>query len=712
MQRKSNRPKIDTHPGLLRPPRQLIQPAKAEARAWTWAEVQAEVQAEARARVKAWQYELEQRMRQRQYELEQGMRQRQMAGRARVKTWFVQQAEAPWEQQEQALARAQALEQVLVPSGQRGYHLLARGCRLAEVTYSELSVDSKLMRIIHSIAPDDRRSLAQKLWRSSHTLQENWSLIQIIVPITRLPPELLQQILLIIIDEPSHSPLMLMLVCMNWYTIVTGIWASLKLGTRTPKHAVTKKLERNQWLLDVVVDTEIDRGDFIPSKSAYQAIFAAIQAASRWRTFVVETFPAQTDLPEQIVNHSFQRCSNAVMNRLRTFKINRVCEMSPLLDRLLRILGTSASGELTTVVINSANVISFLAPTYSSMFHSIKVLSLDTPGLNNPVDILPHLHQLEALTASHLSLPIYHNDVNLPFVHTLRHINLRAVSIQWMSGRTFYALETCTLLFPLHRHVLHEFRSTLPNCKTLTFQGYPFDILDGVSAHNLTHLSVVSSYSHKLRGDPQLIRFAGQTLQESRLAPRILRISIEATTQAWTKALAFMSNLEELVIDNAQPSSLGVKVLQLLAVHPVHTKDLGPTTTPGQLNTPACPSLKRFGLRYRRWLRTSERFDLIPEIMSIIWSRKQSKFSLQGFQIWTTSDQVDPLELIEGLSISLKGFNRLAKACAIKESDFSVLVRSTLGEEIWETLNRENRNREELNRVRQLIQLRHSLSLY
>jgi hypothetical protein len=49
------------------------------------------------------------------------------------------------------------------------------------------------------------------------------------------------------------------------------------------------------------------------------------------------------------------------MSRLRTFKIKSACEMSPLLDRLLRILGTSASGELTTVEINSANVISFLA---------------------------------------------------------------------------------------------------------------------------------------------------------------------------------------------------------------------------------------------------------------------------------------------------------------------------------------------------------------
>jgi len=449
-------------------------------------------------------------------------------------------------------------------------------------------------------------------------------------------------------------------VCKNWYTIVTGIWASLKLGTTTPKHAVTSKLERNQWLLDVVVDTEIDRGDFTPFEGAYEAVFAAIEATPRWRSFVVQSFPSQTDLPEHLVNHGLQRCSNSTMNRLRIFRINRVCEMSPLLDRLLRMLGTSASGELTTVEINSANVISFLAPTYSSMFRSVKVLCLDTPRLHNPVDILPHLHQLEALTASHLSLPIYHSDVNLPFVHTLRHLSLRAVSIQWMSGRTFHALETCTLLFPLHRHVHHTFRTTLPNCKKLTFQGYPLDILAGVSAHKLTHLSVISSCSHKPRGDPQLIRFASQALRESRLAPRILHIGIEATTQAWTKALAFMSNLEELVIDNAEPSSFGAKALQSLVVNPVHANNLGTTAALGRLNPPVCPSLKRFGLRYRRWCRSSEQFDLIPEIMFVILSRQQSTFSLQSFHIWTSGDQKDPLELIEGSWISLKGFKRLA----------------------------------------------------
>ena len=355
------------------------------------------------------------------------------------------------------------------------------------VTYGEVSADAKLMDVIYSIKPDHRHKLACELWPNY------WWLIQIIAPITRLPPELLQQILLIIIDNvtsnTSYSPLALLQVSKLWYTIVTGIWAPLKLGTTTPKNVITRKLERNPWLLDVLVDTAIDRGQFTPSEGAYQAIFATVEATSRWRSFVVETFPAQADLPEHLVTRGLQQYSDPVMSRLRTFKIKCPCEMSPLLERLLRILGTTASGELTTVEINSPSVISFLAPTYHSVFHSVKVLSLDTPGLPNPVDILPHLHQLEALTASHLSFPIHHDDVHIPFVHTLRHLTLRAVSIQWMSGRTFHVLESCTILFPLHRHVLHTFRTTLPKCTHLVFQGYPLEILHGVQ-HTISLLSL------------------------------------------------------------------------------------------------------------------------------------------------------------------------------------------------------------------------------
>ena len=523
--------------------------------------------------------------------------------------------------------------------------------------YDEFLADSKLTDIIYSIQPDYRQSLARELSLHSYNLHKFWWFIQIITPITRLPTELLQQILLIIIDDVNHSPLVLMRVSRTWYTVVTGIWASLRLGTTTPKDVVTNKLERNQTFLDVLVDTELDRGDFTPSECAYDAIFAAIQATSRWRSFVVQTFPAQADLSEHLVDRHLQRCSNAVLSQLRTFKIKSACERSPLLDHLLCILGKSASEELTTIEIHSPNVISFLAPTYSSIFNSVKVLSLDALGLHNPVDLLPHLHRLEELTASHLSLPIYPDDVNLPFVHTLRHLTLRAVSIQWMSNRTFYTLERCTLLFPLHLHLLHSLRTTLPNCEHFAFQGYPLNILGGVSAPMLTHFSVTSLHSDKLRGNRELVWVSGLALQMSQSGLRILHITMEATTHAWIKALASMSNLEDLVIESAQPSSLGGKVLQSLIVH---ANNMGTTFTPGGLNTPVCPSLKRFGLRYRRWLRSSEHFDLIPDIMSIACSRQLSMFHLQSFRVRRSSDQEDPLELIQGSWINLDGFERLA----------------------------------------------------
>ena len=560
------------------------------------------------------------------------------------------------------LAQAQAQAQALVLP-------VARAAALSEalgmgfvgvhgVTYEEALADSELMNIIYSIKPENRL-FTRDLWRHS----KHWWFIQIIAPITRLPQELLQQVLLIIIDDinAGDSPLALMRVSKRWYTIVTGIWASLNLGTTTPRDAVTRKLERNQWLLDVVVDTDIDRGHFTLSNGAYQAIFAAIEVTPRWRSFIVESFPAQANLPEHLVKTGLQQCSGAVMSRLRTFKIKCPCEMSPLLERLLCILGTSATEELTTIEIYSPSVISFLALTYPSLFHSVKVLRLDMLHSPNPVDLLPHLHQLEKLTVSHLSIPIYHNDVDIPCVRTLRHLSLTAVSIQWMSGRTFHALESCTLLFPLHRHVLSTFSTNLPNCNDLTFQGYPLDILHGVSAHNLTHLSVRSPCPKKPQGSRQLVLLSSHVLREDRFAPRILHINIEATNQAWIKALAFMSNLEELVIDSTRPSSLGAKVLQSLIVCPVHASKLGTTATPMGCYIPLCPSLKRFGIHYRRWLRPSEHFDLILELASIIWSREYSNVPLESFRIWKDSDQTHPLELIEGSKISLEGFQLLDK---------------------------------------------------
>ena len=54
----------------------------------------------------------------------------------------------------------------------------------------------------------------------------------------------------------------MMCVCKHWHAIITGIWASIYLGTRTQLGAISRVLDRSPLLLDVVVDTDSDRADF------------------------------------------------------------------------------------------------------------------------------------------------------------------------------------------------------------------------------------------------------------------------------------------------------------------------------------------------------------------------------------------------------------------------------------------------------------------
>ena len=132
-----------------------------------------------------------------------------------------------------------------------------------------------------------------------------------------------------------------------------------------------------------------------------------------------------------------------------------------------------------------------------------------------------------------------------------------------------------------------------------------------------------------------------------------------------------MPYLEELVIESADPSSLGAKVFQPFIVRLHHARDMGAIFTPGALDTPLCPSLKRFGLKYCRWLRQSEHFNLISDFMSIIMSREGSIYALQSFSIWMTNRQTDPVELIEQSRMSYKGLERLVNKNGIEREMLS-----------------------------------------
>ena len=247
--------------------------------------------------------------------------------------------------------------------------------------YEEVLADSKLVDIIYSINPSDRQWLVRIPSRRS---QEYWWLIQIITPINRLPSELLQQILLISIDNANHSLLVSMLVCRHWHTIATGIWAPLKLSQQPQSMTSLASWKESRH--------RVRPWSHQPIRACTTLFPLPYKQLHDGKPSSLRPY-----LPEHVVDRRLPQRSDAVLSRLRTFKIKSACERSPLLDRLLRILGTLASDELVAIETNSPSVISFLAPTYPSIFNSVKVLSVDAPGLHNPVDLLPHLHQLEEL---------------------------------------------------------------------------------------------------------------------------------------------------------------------------------------------------------------------------------------------------------------------------------------------------------------------------
>jgi len=101
-----------------------------------------------------------------------------------------------------ALQRALAVGMFGQEEARRGYWLkLPRDLEQhwSAPTYHEVMADSKIKDIIDSMDPyhNLHRWLARNLWRHS----EHWWFIQVITPVTRLPPELLQ------------SNLSMMLVC-------------------------------------------------------------------------------------------------------------------------------------------------------------------------------------------------------------------------------------------------------------------------------------------------------------------------------------------------------------------------------------------------------------------------------------------------------------------------------------------------------------------
>ena len=92
--------------------------------------------------------------------------------------------------------------------------------------------------------------------------------------------------------------------------------------------------------------------------------------------------------------------------------------------------------------------------SYYPIFSRLRYFKVDVREMRDPADILPYFQNLEVLKAYRLHLPTYPRETDLPIVHTLKRMSMKMVPVKWMSGRTFPALEDCTIIWPHHPEAL------------------------------------------------------------------------------------------------------------------------------------------------------------------------------------------------------------------------------------------------------------------
>ena len=410
-----------------------------------------------------------------------------------------------------------------------------------------------------------------------------------------------------------------MLVCRHWHTIILstpGLHSQLTIRRATQKEVVRAFIHARKTRLGVTIDVndEGDGNDF--DAENFRACFmAAIQAASRWSSLDLISPPPHGEYKDLQI---FQP-----LTHLQSIKF--VCGSGEFIEQLVTAISRNAPPNLTAMVLaDPAAVLCLGQPACSHIYHSLTTLEVQLlKRMDSPVDILPHLHSLETLEASRLCLPLYPPDSALPLVHTLRFLYLKSVSVHWMAGRVFPALEKCSIIFPHHTDTFHASQPvTMPSCSSLLYNSNDLHPLAQFHLPSLDALDVKNAQWNVWRGNPHfasLYPIFATTPQ----CLTLLRLDVQCSERLLVYMLRLAPVLEDLWLGLARPNVLGKTFCQAFITRELHadcaSEVIGP---PSHTITPLCPSLKSLHLHYRKWMRGPDKNSLVVAFGDIVESRK------------------------------------------------------------------------------------------
>jgi len=468
----------------------------------------------------------------------------------------------------------------------------------------------------------DRDSDLDSVWRKNQLPPGKADLI---------PVEILSEIFLLIVQDRPWYRKSLMLVCRRWHAIMLstpGIHSQLTIRRATQKEVVQAFVQGTKTRLDVRVDMndETDGSDFNP-ENFLACFMAAAQAASRWTSLNLIA-------PPPLGEYTSVRIWQPLVH-LESFKVAR--GFGGFLEPPMTAIIRSASPNLTLIEIEDpAAVLYLVQPAGLHITHFLTTLRIHlSKRVDSPVDILPHLHRVEVFAARHLCLPFYPPDASLPLIHTLRHLHLKSVSVQWMAGHVFPALMTCSITFPHHVDTIQALQPvTMLSCKLLIYNSNDLHPLTHLYLPPLSRLDVECGQWNTWRGDRQLVILC-PIVSAGTQSLTVLHLDVNCREQLLIYMLRLVPALKRLSLGLASPKALSIAFFQEFIAREPNVDNASDMVRP--LSLTIAPSLSSLRLQYRRWLRGPDKKALIAVFSDIMASRNSKK--RLSFELWLSFDE-------------------------------------------------------------------------
>jgi len=464
--------------------------------------------------------------------------------------------------------------------------------------------------------------------------------------INDLPVELLREIFLYCIESNQMKSGQLASVCRYWKSVIgsmSHLWSTLRVGTWTETEQVTTWLQR-AYPKKVIIDPQSDSQS--PSGAP---MFAALQncltSTGQWNELTISSFPPE-DLASQLV---VQVASP--MKVLKVLHVAAGCVDSPSFAHLLSLVPTEAP--LSDLRLYPPFVgTHFLQPHWFPVLQNLTVLIVNGRDMDEPFELLPTFTQLQVFEADRLRLPFYEPSTNIPLLYTLRKLQLRACSVQWMAGRQLPCLEECAILLPRHWGVLHQHEVHLPSCKKLTYHGHPITTSQYFRVPEMRVMVLKSHDCNEQRVYRHLCYLRRADERISKLTT--LHLTFQCSEQVLINVLKYLNPLQKLVFSLADLSPSWQNFLESLAAKPSTnefpkcegweaSKKWEQWCSSQTWSVNILPYLKYLGIRCPTGYSQSECLDDLPLLRHVGWTRAFLTPPLEHLKVWEGRQSMDDI---------------------------------------------------------------------